>query len=129
MDCAAVVAEHEHDVNGCALNHEWQVSSGGGLHARWSHNGKELSYRTYENQIMVVGYSASKDTFQAATPRLWSPGKFTERHANYNFDMYPDGRRAAVLKASGAGETEPVNKVRLVLNFFDELRRKVPARQ
>ena len=108
---------------------KWQVSTGGGLHARWSRDGKELLYRTYENQIMVAGYSASKDTFQAARPRLWSPGRFTERHANYNFDMYPDGRRAAVLKASGSGETEPANRVRLVLNFFDDLRRKVPARQ
>jgi hypothetical protein len=105
------------------------VSTGGGLHARWSRNGKELLYRTYENQIMVAGYSASKDTFQAARPRLWSPGQFTERHANYNFDMHPDGKRAAVLKASASGETEPANKVRLVLNFFDDLRRKVPARQ
>ena len=106
-----------------------QVSTGGGLHARWSHNGKELLYRTYENKIMVAAYAAPNDTFQVARPRLGSPGQFTERHANYSFDMHPDGQRAAVLKVSGSGETEPANKVRLVLNFFDDLRRKVPARQ
>jgi hypothetical protein len=31
-----------------------------------------------------------------------------------------------VLKASATGETSPVNKVSFILNFFDELRRKVP---
>jgi len=41
--------------------------------------------------------------------------------------FHPDGKRFAVLKAPGAGETAPVNKVRFIFNFFDELRRKVPT--
>jgi len=42
------------------------------------------------------------------------------------FDVHPDGRRFAVLKAPATGETSPANKVSFIFNFFDELRRKVP---
>ena len=108
---------------------KWQVSIGGGLHPRWSHNGKELFYRTHDNQIMAATYTAAGDTFHSDKPRLWSPGQFTERYGNYNFDVHPDGQRAAVLKATEPAEAAPVNKVRFVFNFFDELRRKVPAQK
>jgi hypothetical protein len=43
-----------------------------------------------------------------------------------NFDVHPDGKRFAVLKAPATGETTPVNKVSFIFNFFDEIRRKVP---
>jgi hypothetical protein len=43
-----------------------------------------------------------------------------------NFDLHPDGKRFAVLKAPGTGDTAAVNKVTVIFNFFDELRRKVP---
>ncbi len=105
---------------------KWQVSIGGGIHPRWSQTGKELFYCAYENKIMAAGYTASGDSFKADKPRFWSRGQFTDRGANFNFDVHPDGRRAAVLKAAGPGETAPVNKVRFIFNFFDELRRKVP---
>ena len=45
---------------------------------------------------------------------------------NYNFDLHPDGKRFAVLKAPGTEQAAAVNKVSFIFNFFDELRRKVP---
>ena len=80
---------------------------------------------------MVVTYTASGNSFHAAKPQLWSPGQFTDRLAdrvvgNYNFDLHPDGKRFAVLKAPGTEQTPAVNKVSFIFNFFDELRRKVP---
>jgi eukaryotic-like serine/threonine-protein kinase len=105
---------------------KWQVSTGGGLYPKWSHNGKELFYRTADSKIMVVIYTASGDSFQADKPQLWSTGQFTERGLGlYNFDLHPDGKRFAVLKA-GTGQAPAVNKVSFVFNFFDEIRRKVP---
>jgi serine/threonine-protein kinase len=106
---------------------KWQVSTGGGLYPMWSRNGKELFYRTEESKIMVLTYTASGDSFHADKPQLWSPGQFTERgFGNYNFDLHPDGKRFAVLKAPGAEQTAGVNKVSFIFNFFDELRSKVP---
>jgi serine/threonine-protein kinase len=106
---------------------KWQVSTGGGGYPKWSRNGKELFYETLDNKIMVVTYTASGDSFQADKPHLWSPGQFTELGVgNSNFDLHPDGKRFAVLKAPSTEQAAAVNKVSFILNFFDELRRKVP---
>ena len=105
---------------------KWQVSTGGGTYPKWSRNGKELFYRTAEEKIMVVTYTVSGDSFHADKPQLWSPGQFTDRGpGNYNFDLHPDGKRFAVLKTPGTESAAAVNKVSFVLNFFDEISRKV----
>ncbi|HEV2349036.1 MAG TPA: protein kinase [Terriglobia bacterium] len=107
---------------------KWQVSTGGGVMPEWSRNGKELFYRTNDSKIMVVSYTSSGDSFHADKPRLWSPSQFTDRSVMKNFSLHPDGKRFAVLKA-GKGDTTPppINKASFIFNFFDELRRKVPA--
>jgi len=106
---------------------KWQVSTGSGVFPKWSRNGKELFYRTQDSKIMMVTYTASGDSFRADKPQLWSPGQFTNiAPGSYNFDLHPDGKRFAVLKAPGSKQTEKVDKVSFVFNFFDELRRKVP---
>jgi serine/threonine-protein kinase len=106
---------------------KWQISTGGGNYPKWSRNGKELFYRTIDSKIMVVTYTASGDSFHAERPQLWSPGQFTDRGLeNYNFDLHPDGKRFAVLKAPGTEQNAAVNKVSFIFNFFDELRRKFP---
>ena len=105
---------------------KWQISTGGGLFSKWSHNGKELFYRTKDSKIMMVTYTASGDSFRADKPQLWSPGQFTDRGGAYNFDLHPDGKRFAVLKTPSAEQTAAVNKVSFIFNFFDEIRRKLP---
>ena len=106
---------------------KWQVSKGGGFRPKWSHNNKELFYCREDSRIMLVSYSASGDSFQAEEPRLWSPGQFSERGGNSNYDLHPDGKRFAVLKAPGE-ESQPVtNRVSFIFNLFDELHRKVPT--
>jgi Tol biopolymer transport system component len=106
---------------------KWQISIGDGLYPKWSRNGRELFYRTRESKIMVATYAASGDSFHADKPELWSPGQFTDFGVGtYNFDLHPDGKRFAVLKAPATEQAPAVNKVSFVFNFFDELRRKVP---
>ena len=102
---------------------KWQISTGGGLFPKWSRNGKELLYRTPDDKIMVVTYTASGGSFRPDKPQLWSPGQFSERLGAVNFDLSPDGKRVVVLRAAG-GETSPINKVTFIFNLFDELRRK-----
>jgi len=71
--------------------------------------------------------SASGDSFRADKPQLWSPGQFTDRGGGIgNFDLHPDGKRFAVLKSQGTEQAPAVNKVNIVLNWFDELKRRVP---
>jgi Tol biopolymer transport system component len=105
---------------------KWQISTGGGRYPKWSRKGNELFYHTADSKIMMVTYTASGDSFHADKPQLWSPGQFTDRGINYSFDLHPDGKRFAVLKASGTEQAAAVNKVSFIFNFFDELRSKLP---
>jgi Tol biopolymer transport system component len=106
---------------------KWQISTGGGYLPKWSRNGKELFYRTADSKIMAVSYTISADSFQADKPQLWSPGQFTGALGYFNFDLHPDGKRFAVLKAPGTEQSAAANKVSFIFNFFDELRGKVPT--
>jgi len=105
---------------------KWQISNGGGTVPKWSRNGKELFYRSPDSKVMVVNYTASGDSFHGDKPLLWSPAQFTDRGNPLNFDLHPDGKRFAVLKAPGTEQNAAMNHVSFFFNFIDELRRKVP---
>jgi hypothetical protein len=97
------------------------------LYVIWSNNGRELFYETPDNRIMVVDYTANGDSFAFEKPRLWSD-KQIFYPGMLNLALHPDGKRFAVfpMPESMAGEKGPL-RVTFLLNFFDELRRRVPT--
>jgi Tol biopolymer transport system component len=102
---------------------KWQISTGGGSRPEWSKSSKELYYVVAtHDKIMAVTYTVSGDTFIANKPEQWSPGQILDRG---EFAPSADGKRIAVLKAPGAVEALPINKVEFIFNFFDEVRSKV----
>ncbi|MCL4522996.1 MAG: protein kinase [Acidobacteria bacterium] len=108
---------------------KWMVSSEGGILPRWLRSGKELFYlRPEDNRIMVVNYREVDGSFQADKPVLWSPGQFADLGGRPNYDVAPDGKRFAVLRfPEGKENAEKNDKFVLILNVFEELRRRVPA--
>jgi hypothetical protein len=63
------------------------------------------------------------DTFVADKPRVW-----LEKPGSTDFDLSPDGKRVAVVTPVAAAEgPKPDHEVAFLLNFFDELRRRVPV--
>jgi Tol biopolymer transport system component/predicted Ser/Thr protein kinase len=108
---------------------KWQISTGGGLHPIWSRAGRELFYETLDNRIMVSTYTAKADSFAVDKPRLWSSTQILEAPGfSWNLDLAPDGKRFAVLpRPDATGEQKGSVHVTVLLNFFDELRRRVPA--
>jgi len=107
---------------------KWQISSDGGVYPAWSATSKELFFENNRQQMMVVPYSATADSFQAGKPALWSEGQFTDRGVSWNFALHPDGKRFAVLKAPAAEAQQRFNKVVFVSDFSAELRRQVPVK-
>ncbi len=106
---------------------KWQISSGGGHFPKWSPNGRQLFYRSADNRIMVATYRVVGNSFLADKPRVWSETQVEHRGPSPTFDLHPDGKRFVVLKAA-EGEKEPgIQKAILVLNFSEELRRRVPT--
>jgi Tol biopolymer transport system component len=104
---------------------KWQVSNGGGgSYAFWSKNGHELFYEANGGRLMVVDYTVSRDIFLPGKPRPWTEKQFLSGLAVPNADIHPDGKRFLVFAPLETGK-EPV-QVTMLLNFFDELRRRLP---
>lgn len=102
---------------------KWQVSSDGGSHPTWSKNGKEIFFRGQTiGKIMVAAYKTTGNSFQADKPKTWSETEIEVQFIR-NFALHPDGKRFAILKNPQGQSTEKHDKVVLVENFLDELRR------
>ena len=105
-----------------------QVSSGGGRIARWSANGHDLFYRTDDQRIMLANYKISLNSFSVLTVRQWTPRRLADTGVISNFDLAPDGQRIlALMPSSEAKEQSIENHATFILNFFDEVRRRVPV--
>jgi Tol biopolymer transport system component len=109
---------------------KWLISTGGGgRHPVWSRNGRELFYQAGDFRIMVTTYSAKGDSFAADKPRPWAQTQIQDPNPLYwNLDLAPDGKRFVVApRPEATGGQKGSVHVTVLLNFFDELRRKMPA--
>jgi Tol biopolymer transport system component/DNA-binding winged helix-turn-helix (wHTH) protein len=106
-----------------------QISTGGGSYPLWSRDGRKLFFLTPDLLIMVTSYTAKGDSFAAGKPQVWAQKNLTFLGGNYPYDLAPDGKRFAVVLNPGGTEVRPTDSVTVLLNFFDELRRKVPSRK
>jgi serine/threonine-protein kinase len=105
---------------------KWQISTSGGWYAFCSNNGRELFYEATDNRIMVVDYTVNGDSFVPGKPRLWSDKQiFFPRFLN--LALHPDGKRFAVFPMPEISNAEKSSvHVTMLLNFFDEVRRRIP---
>jgi len=104
---------------------KWQVSSSGGTLPEWARNGRELFFRTEDNQIMGASYTVKGDSFVADKPRVWSEKRIANVGILPNYDLAPDGKRIVALMPAEAPQGQPAqNQVIFLQNFFDEVRRR-----
>jgi serine/threonine-protein kinase len=105
------------------------ISTGGDTRPIWSRNGRELFYLGPDRRIMVAEYTPRGDSFTVRKPRVWSEKRLLEAPFSV-YDLAPDGKRFAVfLYPSGTAEPEQkaTDSITVLLNFVDELRRRVAA--
>jgi serine/threonine-protein kinase len=103
------------------------VSTGGGRLPIWSRDGRELFYESLDNRIMAAAYTTKGDSFAAAKPGPWSNTQL-DANSDRNLDLAPDGKRFVVAaRADSAGELKGSVHVTFLLNFFDEVRRRIPV--
>ena len=102
-----------------AAGGRWQISTGGGEEPQWSHDGRELYYRS-GNDFMTVAIS-TKGPFQASAPINLFGGIFDLRtNTGITYDVDRKGSRFLMIRPAEAA-TAP--SVMIVLNWFEELRR------
>jgi Tol biopolymer transport system component len=104
---------------------KWQISTEGGTEPVWNRNGRELFYRS-GSKMMVVEIT-TQPSFAFGSPRMLfegeqyvpSTGPYPYPFANY--DVSPDGQRFLMITK----ESKP--QINVVLNWFEELKRRVPS--
>jgi serine/threonine-protein kinase len=106
-----------------------QVSTGGGTRPLWSNDGRELFYYAAPGAIMAVPVTPGPN-LAFGKPTVVVSGPYAAR-ASFNgrhYDVSPDGRRFLLLKeVETAGADKPAApEIRLVQNWFEELKRLVP---
>ena len=106
---------------------KWQISTEGGGEVVWNPNGREIFYRA-GNKIMAADIPA-QSSFSAGRPRAvveltWDPGP---NSFPSTYDVSPDGQRFLLVKPP-VGRASGLTQINMVLNWFEELKQKVPVK-
>jgi Tol biopolymer transport system component len=102
---------------------KWQISAEGGTEPVWAANG-EIFYRQ-GNKMMAVR-TTTQPTFSAGNPKALFEGQYVPTQGTIsNYDVSRDGQHLLMVKASE--EEQAVTQINVVLNWFEELKRRVPT--
>ncbi len=103
---------------------KWLISTEGGTEPVWNPHGRELFYRSGDKMMAVE--VTTQPGFSAGKPRLLFERHYLPTPATFpNFDVAPDGQRFLMLKPSE--QEQAATQINVVLNWFEELKRRVPA--
>ncbi|MFN7964065.1 MAG: protein kinase [Acidobacteriota bacterium] len=98
-----------------------QVSNGGGTEPRWSRDGRELFY-TMGDKVMAVDITTTP-ALSAGEPRMLFEGSYVKQTNDKSaYDVAIDGR---FLRVKPTEPDRPLDRIDVVLNWDDELRRLV----
>jgi len=104
---------------------KWQISTEGGTEPVWNPNGRELFYRI-GGKMMAVDVTI-QPSFSVGKPKMLFEGQFEPAPATFpNYDVSPDGQRFLMLKPTEQEQAAPT-QINVVLNWFEELKRRVPT--
>jgi eukaryotic-like serine/threonine-protein kinase len=104
---------------------KWQISTEGGTEPAWNPNGRELFYRSGDK--MMAADVTTQPNFSAGKPRMLFEGQYQPTPLTTpNYDVSLDGQRFLMLKPSEQAQAAPT-QINVVLNWFEELKQKVPA--
>jgi serine/threonine-protein kinase len=103
------------------------VSIGGGSGPVWAPNGSTLYYRGADGNMMAVPVTLDP-TFTSGRPRALFrfAGVYRMSGTATAYDIHPDGQRF-IMVSEPENTMPPRQQVNIVLNWFEDLRRLVPA--
>jgi serine/threonine-protein kinase len=97
---------------------KWQISAEGGSGPRWSLSGRELFYRNGDKTMAVD--VETQPAFRAGRPRLLFESPYL-----WSYDVAADGSRFLMIRRDPAESGPP--RVNVVLNWFEDVKRRVPG--
>jgi len=108
---------------------KWQISREGGFSPLWAPNGRELFYRSLNEQEMMAVSIQTQPTFTAGNPEVLFTGRYhggIGSRSRRHYDISLDGERFLMVKESSEAGERPPDQINIVLNWFEELKRLVP---
>ena len=100
------------------------ISTSGGIEPVWSHDGRELFFRTLDDDALMVVRVQHEPTLSVTAPERLFDGAFLRTAPLIgiaNYDVAPDGQRFLMVESSRRSL-----EVSVILSWRDELRRSVP---
>jgi hypothetical protein len=98
----------------------WRISTDGGTEPLWARNGRELFYRQGNGVYSVV--VTTSPTFASGQPQRPFEGSYQQGPNGRAYDVTPDGELFVMIPQS-----QTATRIHVVLNWFEELKRLVPA--
>jgi eukaryotic-like serine/threonine-protein kinase len=96
-----------------------QISTGGGVHPRWTADGRELVYWAVPRGIDAVSFEATGSTFRVGPRRtLVQPAVLSLIDARTHYDITRDGKRLLVRQPAGPQQAG----VTVILNWMEKLK-------
>jgi Tol biopolymer transport system component/predicted Ser/Thr protein kinase len=105
---------------------KWQISTEGGTEPAWNRNGRELFYRS--GKKMMALDVATQPSFSPGKPRMLFEGEYFTSDwplIGTAYDVSPDGQRFLMVKSTE--QASAATQINVVLNWFEELKQKVPT--
>jgi serine/threonine protein kinase/Tol biopolymer transport system component len=112
----------------------WQISTAGGDSPLWSPNGREIFYRNGDAVMRVA--VETEPTFKTGKLETLFRGTYTSLSSVSINELHPwdisrDGKRFLMMKevaSTSKPAAEGPRKINIVLNWFEELKQRVPVK-
>ena len=98
------------------------VSTAGGSEPMWAHSGRELFYRNGADELVAAQVTTGPTFTVGQQEVLFSLAGYYSGRGHPQYDVTPDDQRFVMLRFGDEENAELV----LVLNFFEELKERVP---
>jgi serine/threonine-protein kinase len=106
----------------------WQISSGGGKTPLWSRDGRELFYRDFGGAMLAASVTLTPTFAPGPVVKLFASANYFGSGSSLSgrtYDLSLDGSRFLMIKQL---PTDEAAALVVVLNWFEDLKRLVPAR-
>jgi Tol biopolymer transport system component len=109
---------------------KYQISFSGGRTPVWSSDGRRLFYHEPSTNRLFFVTVQTSPTFAVTRPAEIAIRGTVHPLAQRNYDVTPDGKQLLVVVSASDGQEDPSRsrqQINIVLNWFEELKARVPV--
>ena len=115
-----------------ATGAKYQISTEEGRTPLWSRDGRQLFYHQALTNKFVVVDVQTEPSFTFSKPTLLPIDGTLHPLAQRNYDVTPDGKQLLVVLPAASAESDSAKRItqqiNIVLNWFEELKARVPTK-